>query len=171
MSDGDPEAAELQDRIRRLTRLVNLGIGMAITGITLPFATLALALSGVIGDDHALRFFGWAVGVGIVLLLSGVSLEVHVDGPLREARFARGYRAIGTIDHAIEDAPGEIQGRDMLLISAEIPGAGVTIRRREPCPMSTPGSCRHWAGRSIVFRHTNLDPDDLDDILVKRWLQ
>ncbi|MFD0557076.1 hypothetical protein FB566_2331 [Stackebrandtia endophytica] len=169
MSDDKPGAAELQDRIRRLTRIANVAGAVAIFGITLPFATVALALSGVFDDDHALHILGWATAIGLALLLSGVIVEVQVDQPLREARFARGYRAIGTIDEAIEDSGGEIQGRDTLLISAEIPGAQVTIRRRMVCPMSTPGSCRNWAGLRIAFRHTNLDPDDLDDILVKRW--
>ncbi|WP_217996783.1 hypothetical protein [Nocardioides jensenii] len=85
-----------------------------------------------------------------------------------EARFAEGHVAVGLIDRAIEDSPGEVQGPDTLIIRAEAPGHGV-IHRRVTCPLSMSGSGRSLVGHTIGFRHARLDPDDLDDVLVIRW--
>lgn len=86
----------------------------------------------------------------------------------KEARLAERHLAVGVIDDAIEAAPGEIQGPDMLIVSAEAPGHGI-VHRRVTCPLSMPGSGRRLVGQAIRFRHIGLDTDDLDDIFVVRW--
>ncbi|MFJ4707646.1 hypothetical protein ACIP6I_22725 [Streptomyces anulatus] len=86
----------------------------------------------------------------------------------KEGRFAEGHLAAGVIEDSIEESPGEVQGRDTLIISADVPGHGV-LRRRVTCPLSTPGNGRGLVGQTIVFRHTTHDPDDEDDMLVIRW--
>lgn len=86
-----------------------------------------------------------------------------------EEEFAEGHLAVGMINHAIEEGPGQdVQGPDTLVISADILGHG-TIYRRESCPLSMPGSGRDLVGHSIPFRHTTFDPDYSNDILVVRW--
>ncbi|WP_143173255.1 hypothetical protein [Nocardiopsis flavescens] len=72
------------------------------------------------------------------------------------------------IDDATEDGPSDVQGPDMLSITAEVPGHGV-LRRRVVCPLSMPGSGRRLVGRAVGFRHRRLDSDDVDDIVVVRW--
>lgn len=85
-----------------------------------------------------------------------------------EGRFAEGHLAVGVIEDSIEESPGEVQGRDTLIISADVPGHGV-LRRRVTCPLSTPGNGRGLVGQAVVFRHIAHDPDDVDDVLVVRW--
>lgn len=86
----------------------------------------------------------------------------------KRSRTAEGHLAVGVIDDAVEDAPGEVQAQDLLLIKAEVPGQG-TLRRRVSCPLSTPGSGRLLIGQALVFRHDGVDSDDVDDIFVTRW--
>lgn len=86
-----------------------------------------------------------------------------------EKEFAAGHLAVGTITDAIEDGPGgDVQGADMLIVSAEIPGHE-TIHRREICPLSTPGGGHRLIGQPIKFRHTTYDADYERDILVTWW--
>lgn len=86
-----------------------------------------------------------------------------------EKQLAEGHLAVGVINHVIEDGPGgDVQGADMLIISADVPGIG-TLYRRESCPLSTPGSGRRLIGQTLRFRHTTFDPDFVNDILVVRW--
>lgn len=85
-----------------------------------------------------------------------------------EEEFAEGHLAVGMINYAIEDSPGEVQGPDTLHIYADIPRHG-TLPRTVPCPLSMPGSGRDLVGHSIPFRHTTFDPDYSNDILVVRW--
>ena len=85
-----------------------------------------------------------------------------------QAEFARGHLTAGMIEDAVEDAPGEAQGADTLVISAEVPGHEI-LRRQVMCPLPSPGSGRGLVGRTIGFRHTTLDPDFVDDVLVARW--
>ncbi|MFI1463231.1 hypothetical protein [Nocardia carnea] len=92
----------------------------------------------------------------------------HPDKRSVEARFAEGHLAAGVIDDAIEDAPGEVQGPDTLIISAQVPGHGI-LHREITCPLSMPGSGRRLVGQTIGFRHNRLDSDDPDDVLVVRW--
>ncbi|WP_326698502.1 hypothetical protein OG909_14925 [Streptomyces sp. NBC_01754] len=83
-------------------------------------------------------------------------------------QLAEGHLAVGTIDDAVEDGPSDVQGPDMLVISAETPEGG-TLHRRAACPLSMPGSGRDLIGQAVTFRHTTLDPDFVDDVLVVRW--
>lgn len=94
----------------------------------------------------------------------------HPGTPARpqEERTAEGHLAVGVIEGSIEESPGEVQGRDTLLVSADVPGHGV-LRRRVTCPLSTPGNGRGLVGQAVVFRHFTHDPDDVDDVLVIRW--
>ena len=94
----------------------------------------------------------------------------HSDKRARSAdsRFTEGHLAVGVIDDVIEEAPGEVQGRDLLIISADVPGHGI-LHRKMTCPLSMPGSGRSLVGQTIGFRHIRLDSDDLDDVLVVRW--
>ncbi|AXK37614.1 hypothetical protein DVA86_24575 [Streptomyces armeniacus] len=86
-----------------------------------------------------------------------------------EEQLAEGQLAVGVIDDAIEDGPGcDVQGPDMLIISADAPGHGI-LHRRVPCPLSMPGSGRNLVGQTITFRHTTLDPHFVNDVLVVRW--
>lgn len=86
----------------------------------------------------------------------------------KRSRSTEGHLAVGVIDDVIEDAPGEVQGPDTLIISAQVPGHGI-LHRRVTCPLSMPGSARGLVGQTIGFRHLRLDSDDLDDIAVIRW--
>lgn len=86
-----------------------------------------------------------------------------------EQEFAAGHLAVGTINDAMAEPPGQdVQGPDRLVISAEIPGYG-TIYRQKACPLEMPGSGRSLVGQTIGFRHTTFDPDYGNDILVVRW--
>lgn len=86
-----------------------------------------------------------------------------------ETEFAEGHLAVGMIDDALAQGPGQdVQGPDTLVISAHIPGHG-TIYRSETCPLSMPGSGQDLVGHSLPFRHTTFDPDYSNDILVIRW--
>lgn len=86
-----------------------------------------------------------------------------------EQEFAAGHLAVGTINDAMAEPPGQdVQGPDRLVISAEIPGYG-TIYRHKECPLEMPGSGRSLVGQTIGFRHTTFDPDYGNDILVVRW--
>ncbi|MEV0784115.1 hypothetical protein AB0I52_14285 [Streptomyces sp. NPDC050423] len=86
----------------------------------------------------------------------------------REERFTEGHFAVGMIEDSIEEGPGEVQGPDTLIISADVQGRGV-FRRRVTCPLSMPGSGRGLVGQPVGFRHITEDPDDVDDVLVVRW--
>ncbi|KRF20699.1 hypothetical protein ASG90_18800 [Nocardioides sp. Soil797] len=68
----------------------------------------------------------------------------------------------------VEDSPGEVQGPDALIIRADVPGHE-RIQRTVICPLSMPGSGRRLMGQAVGFRHTSLDPDFADDVLVVRW--
>lgn len=86
-----------------------------------------------------------------------------------EEQLAAGHLAVGTIDDAIEDDPGvDVQGPDTLVISAELPGGGV-LHRTISCPLSTPGSGRRLIGQAVAFRHTTLELDFVNDVLIVRW--
>lgn len=85
-----------------------------------------------------------------------------------DSRFTEGHLAVGVIDDVIEDGPSDVQGPDLLIISAEVPGHGI-LHRRVTCPLSMPGSGRSLVGQTIGFRHIRLDSDDVDDVLVVRW--
>ena len=86
-----------------------------------------------------------------------------------DEEFAAGSLAVGTINDAIEESPGQdVQGPDLLIISAETPDHG-TIYRQTTCPLERPGSGRGLVGQTIGFRHTTFDPDYGNDILVVRW--
>lgn len=84
-------------------------------------------------------------------------------------QLTEGHRAVGIINDVVEDGPGgDVQGADMLIIAADVPGHG-TLHRRISCPLSTPGSGRELMGKSIGFRHTTFEPDFVNDILVTHW--
>ena len=86
-----------------------------------------------------------------------------------DKEFAAGHLAVGTINDALEEPPGQdVQGPDRLVISAEIPGHR-TLYRQKTCPLEMPGSGRSLVGQTIGFRHTTFDPDYGNDILVVRW--
>uniref|UniRef100_A0AAU3GPZ0 Uncharacterized protein n=1 Tax=Streptomyces sp. NBC_01401 TaxID=2903854 RepID=A0AAU3GPZ0_9ACTN len=85
----------------------------------------------------------------------------------REERFADGHFAAGVIEYSIEEAPGEVQGPDTLVISADV--RGQVFRRRVTCPLPTPGRGRGLVGQPVGFRHTTEDPDDMEDVFVVRW--
>lgn len=86
----------------------------------------------------------------------------------REERCAEGHFAVGVIEYSIEEAPGEMQAPDTLIISADVRGHGV-FRRRVTCPLSMPGRGRGLVGQPVGFRHVTDDPDDVEDVLVVRW--
>lgn len=86
----------------------------------------------------------------------------------RDKLLAEGHLAVGMIDAAIEDGPSGEQGSDLLVIKAEVPGAG-TLHRQVWCPLEQPGAGRQLIGQSITFRRTTDDPDFVKDVLVVRW--
>ncbi|WP_166906486.1 hypothetical protein [Mycobacterium sp. DL440] len=86
----------------------------------------------------------------------------------KRTRSTEGHLAVGVIDDVIEDSPGEVQGPDTLVITAQVPGHG-SLHRRVTCPLSMPGSARGLVGQTIGFRHLRLDSDDVDDVFVVRW--
>lgn len=86
-----------------------------------------------------------------------------------EQELSEGHLAVGMIDDAVAENPGQdVQGPDTLIISTDIPRHG-TIHREVSCPLPRPGSGRSLVGQSIRFRHSTLDPDFRQDILVVRW--
>lgn len=157
---------ELQERIRRWSRVQNLAGGIAIVGIVLPFITagIALLVQHITGDDGVFSGLAWAIFTGLVLLIVGSFLETEAERRVRDARFAGGHKSVGMVELVDEEPPSEIGGRDTftLVISAARPGQA-TLRRRL-YSQSYPSDARVQVGQIVIFRHTTADPDDMHDI-------
>lgn len=172
MSDmSTATAQELRARIRRWSRIQNLAAGMALVGIALPFAALGIALlvQHGTGDDSVFPVVIWTIWVGLALLVVGAFLETEAQDRVREARFAAGYKSAGMVDFRNEEPSSEIGGRDTftLVISADFPGQEKIHRRLYS--QGYPADADVHVGQVVVFRHTNHDPDDLDDIQFVRF--
>lgn len=166
------QTSETQARARRWFRRERLAAGIALVGIALPFVTLLLGvlLTNVNGDGSFVPFFWWAVGAAAVLLVVAAVLEVHAQGRLGEAKFADGYTSAGMVDEVIEEPSSEIGGisTSTIMITAEVSGQ-VTIRRRLYSP-EYPAGPGTRVGQTMIFRHTTLDPDDLQDVRFVRFV-
>lgn len=162
---------ELRARIRRWSRIQNLAGGMALVGIALPFATFGIALlvQQVTGDDSVFPVLVWMIWVGLALLVVGAFLETEAQDRVREARFAAGYKSAGMVEFRNEEPSSEIGGRDTytLVIRADVPGQEKLHRRLYS--QDYPADADVHVGQVVVFRHTNHDPDDLDDIQFVRF--
>ncbi|MGV0804276.1 hypothetical protein [Mycolicibacterium setense] len=164
-------AQELQARVRRWSRIQSLAAGMALVGIALPFATLGIALlvQQVTGDDSVFTVLIWTTWAGLALLVVGAFLETEAQDRVRESRFAAGYKSTGMVDFRNAEPSSEIGGRDTftLVISADFPGQEKIHRRLYS--QDYPADADVHVGQVVVFRHTNDDPDDLDDIQFVRF--
>lgn len=164
----DPETLA---RIRRWSRIQNLAVGMALVGIAVPVVTLGVvALVPELNSNERIAPFIWSIlGTAAVLLVAGAFLEIHAQDRLREIKFAAGCRSVGMVDEVIEEPPSEVGGSSTftLMINAELPGQ-VKIRRRL-YSQDYPSGPDARAGQILIFRHTTLDPDDLDDVLFVKF--
>ena len=169
MSSAPPE--ELQARIRRWSRIQNLAGAMALVGIALPFATFGIAVlvQQVTGDDSVFPVLVWMIWVGLALLVVGAFLETEAQDRVREASFAAGYKSVGMVEFRNEEPSSDIGGRDTytLVISADVPGQDKFHRRLYS--QDYPADADVHIGQIVVFRHTNHDPDDLDDVQFVRF--
>lgn len=158
-------------KMRRWSRVQNLAVGMAVIAFALLVGTVGVVVfvPGLNGDESIGPFIGWTVGTGIVLLVAAAFVEIHAQDRIREARFAAGHRSAGMVDDVIEEPASEVGGFSTftLMITAEVPGQ-VNIRRRL-YSHHYPAGPDAREGQTVVFRHSTLDPDDLDDVLFERF--
>lgn len=129
---------------------------------------LVLAGSGVFGGLPliVLGDFGWLRGVGtaavFVLIPVGVLGAIYCGHKRYRASFTNAHVSEGAITEVTEVRNSEDHSYYfMLTVSAEVDG-GPTIRRH--CPMG--GKTRRpEIGQTVRFRHSTLDPENLDDAL------
>ncbi|MFI6346408.1 hypothetical protein [Streptomyces sp. NPDC050560] len=88
--------------------------------------------------------------------------------------FAEGREAVGIIRYAVpNDSPeGGLTDDDLVIhIDASDDGRPLTLPRTVMCPLPGPCAGRRLIGKKVVVRHTTVDPDYDNDILVTRWPQ
>lgn len=86
--------------------------------------------------------------------------------------FAEGRAAVGIVRHAVpNDAPegGQMDDDVVIDIDTSDNGRPLTLQRTVMCPLPGPGAGRKLIGTQVVVRHTTVDPDYDNDILVTRW--
>ncbi|MFF2654302.1 hypothetical protein [Streptomyces sp. NPDC058045] len=86
--------------------------------------------------------------------------------------FSEGRAAIGIIRSAVSnDAPEGGQMDDDLVIHIDTSDDGqpLTLLRTVGCPLPGPGAGQRLIGTQVIVRHTTVDPDYDNDILVTRW--
>lgn len=86
--------------------------------------------------------------------------------------FAEGRKAIGIVRSAVpNDAPEGGQMDDDLVIHIDTrdDGEPLTLLRTVMCPLPGPGAGQRLIGTQVVVRHTTLDLDYDNDILVAQW--
>lgn len=162
---------ETRRRILRWSRVESLAAWMGVTGIAVPVATFGIGLLLVDPNSDGggfLPMLGSAAGLGVLLLVASVALEVHARQQLLEARFADGYLSVGTVDEVI-DVPTEGESLSTLMITLTSPTARPRIRRELDSTMHPSGPSARLGG-TVLFRHNTLDPNDLEDVLFVRFL-
>ncbi|GAA4667574.1 hypothetical protein [Gordonia humi] len=86
--------------------------------------------------------------------------------------FAEGRAALGIVCSAVQnDAPEGGQMDDDLVIHIDTSdhGQSLTLPRTVMCPLPGPGAGQQLIGQQVIVRHTTLDTDYDNDILVARW--
>ncbi|MET7641130.1 hypothetical protein [Streptomyces sp. NPDC005438] len=171
---GRARTPETRARIRRLSRIDNISMGIMLTGmglfVLMILVSIVLGIWFWIAGTSRSDVFLWGFGTALGVLLVGAVPEALVSSRLHAAQFADGDTTLGVIDAV---TPVEVpQGSDgdsypwfTLTVSAELPQQ--VVLRRSVDWWSNDGECR--VGRPIRFRHNTLDPHDLHDVRFDGW--
>ncbi|CPT03656.1 ABC transporter permease [Mycobacteroides abscessus] len=101
-----------------------------------------------------------------VLIPIGILGALYCGHRRHRAYFGNGYVSEGTITEVTKVHNSEDNSYYfMLTVAAEVEG-GLTARRHCTIGGKHP---RPEIGQTLRFRHTTLDPDDLDDALFEKW--
>lgn len=169
--------AETRAEIRRWSRRETVSACLLLIGAVCGFASPLVGVG--LGVWHLIQgdapWFWWLVGtIGITALfmLAGSILGSRASDRRLTALYADGQATMGRLDKVItHPGGGDEQTTYEFLISAELP-EGVVLHRTlywgEDDSWPSP---RRRVGRSIRFRHNNLDPDDLRDVLFDGWVE
>ncbi|MBM7368707.1 hypothetical protein [Gordonia hydrophobica] len=150
---------ETRARIRYWSRRAGASFAALILAVV---GGIAFVVWGVV-TQHASGVTFWGLVAGtVILILVCFAYSSHADGRLTEARFADAHVTIGRVSRVV-CRPG-VEGPDSydVEVTAELPGP-ITLRRelRDFHIMCS-------VGDTIEFRHTVLDPDDVDDVHFER---
>lgn len=164
-------------RIRRLSRLGNISIGILLTGIGLfglmILVSIALCIWFWIDDISCPGIFIWGFGITMGVTAIGGVLNVIADWRLAEAKFADGHCSVGVVDSVIvlEGAEGDGFSTTLytLAVRAALPNEVMIRRHIDWGAGDSRGPDETWIGRRILFRHNSLDPDDLWDVRFEGW--
>ncbi|MBM7368663.1 hypothetical protein [Gordonia hydrophobica] len=167
---------ETRARIRRLSRIRNISLGIVVTGIGLIVVMILVTIvlsTGLWLTRERDTIIAWGFGIATGVFLIGVVPETIASNRLHRAQYADADSAIGIIESVAtreeRDAEGDVAIVHCVAVTARLSDDLTLHRHLESTARGSDRPDDTWVGRRIRFRHNTLNPDALDDARFDGW--